>query len=221
MQPAIDENKLNDLLGRAIVDFGAVSLAPLVLIGDRLGLYRALGDEGPLTSAELAVHTGQVKVTAGGTTALNSITITGDPSTARTLWRLGDWDGTPRGFKNAELMTYAHPSDGRAARWTGDVTLGSGDPTATFPAYLWRDVNDGVRVYFKLTAAQAAAAHTLRIGVTDAFSNGRPRVSVNEWVSAIPAAPKQPSTRSLTTGSYRGNNHTFTFSVPAGMWSPT
>ena len=58
MQPAIDENKLNDLLGRAIVDFGAVSLAPLVLIGDRLGLYRALGDEGPLTSAELAVHTG-------------------------------------------------------------------------------------------------------------------------------------------------------------------
>ncbi|MDG5802931.1 rhamnogalacturonan lyase B N-terminal domain-containing protein [Streptomyces ossamyceticus] len=167
---------------------------------------------------ELAVHTRQVTVTAGGSTALNTLTITGDPSAARTLWRLGDWDGTPRGFKNAELMTYAHPSDGRAAKWTGDVTLGGGDQAATFPAYVWQDVNNGVRVYFKLTAEQAAAAHTLRIGVTDAFSNGRPRVTVNEWVSPVPAPPRQPSTRSLTTGSYRGNNHMFTFQVPASAW---
>ncbi|WP_328839932.1 rhamnogalacturonan lyase B N-terminal domain-containing protein [Streptomyces europaeiscabiei] len=167
---------------------------------------------------ELAVHTREVKVTAGGSTALNSITITGDPSTAKTLWRLGDWDGTPGGFKNAELMTHAHPSDGRAAKWTGNVTLGAGDPVASFPAYIWQDVNDGIQVFFKLTAAQAAAAHTLRIGVTDAFAGGRPRVSINDWVSPIPAAPKQPSTRSLTTGSYRGNNHTFTYSVPASAW---
>ncbi|MDX3688846.1 rhamnogalacturonan lyase B N-terminal domain-containing protein [Streptomyces europaeiscabiei] len=167
---------------------------------------------------ELAVHTREVKVTAGGSTALNSITITGDPSTAKTLWRLGDWDGTPGGFKNAELMTHAHPSDGRAAKWTGNVTLGAGDPAASFPAYIWQDVNDGIQVLFRLTAAQAAAAHTLRIGVTDAFAGGRPRVSINDWVSPIPAAPKQPSTRSLTTGSYRGNNHTFTYSVPASAW---
>ncbi|KFG01550.1 rhamnogalacturonan lyase B N-terminal domain-containing protein [Streptomyces europaeiscabiei] len=167
---------------------------------------------------ELAVHTREVKVTAGGSTALNSITITGDPSTAKTLWRLGDWDGTPGGFKNAELMTHAHPSDGRAAKWTGNVTLGAGDPVASFPAYIWQDVNDGIQVFFRLTAAQAAAAHTLRIGVTDAFAGGRPRVSINDWVSPIPAAPKQPSTRSLTTGSYRGNNHTFTYSVPASAW---
>ncbi|WP_327723810.1 rhamnogalacturonan lyase B N-terminal domain-containing protein [Streptomyces europaeiscabiei] len=167
---------------------------------------------------ELAVHTREVKVTAGGSTALNSITITGDPSTAKTLWRLGDWDGTPGGFKNADLMTHAHPSDGRAAKWTGNVTLGAGDPAASFPAYIWQDVNDGIRVFFRLTAAQAAAAHTLRIGVTDAFAGGRPRVSINDWVSPIPAAPKQPSTRSLTTGSYRGNNHTFTYSVPASAW---
>ncbi|KOU55310.1 rhamnogalacturonase B precursor [Streptomyces sp. MMG1533] len=167
---------------------------------------------------ELAVHTGTVKVTAGGATSLHSITVTGDPSAARTVWRLGDWDGTPGGFKNAELMTYAHPSDGRAAKWTGNVTIGSGGEAASFPAYMWKDVNDGILVYFKLTKAQAAAAHTLRVGVTDAFLNGRPRVSVNDWVSAIPSAPTQPSTRSLTTGSYRGNNHTFTFSVPTGAW---
>ncbi|GAA3782677.1 rhamnogalacturonan lyase B N-terminal domain-containing protein [Streptomyces phyllanthi] len=167
---------------------------------------------------ELAVHTREVKVTAGGTTTLNSVTVTGDPSTAKTLWRLGDWDGTPGEFKNAELMTRAHPSDGRAAKWTGNVTIGDGGEAASFPAYLWKDVNDGVLVYFRLTAAQAAAAHTLRIGVTNAFLNGRPRVTVNDWVSAVPAAPRQPSTRSLTTGSYRGNNHTFTFSVPKSAW---
>ncbi|MDQ1044436.1 rhamnogalacturonan lyase B N-terminal domain-containing protein [Streptomyces sp. V4I2] len=167
---------------------------------------------------ELAVHTGTVKVTAGGTTSLHTITVTGDPSTARTLWRLGDWDGTPGGFKNAELMTYAHPSDGRAAKWTGNVTIGGGGEAASFPAYMWKDVNDGILVYFKLTEAQAAAAHTLRVGVTDAFANGRPRVTVNDWVSPLPSAPTQPSTRSLTTGSYRGNNHTFTFNVPTSAW---
>ncbi|MFJ4428231.1 rhamnogalacturonan lyase B N-terminal domain-containing protein [Streptomyces bobili] len=167
---------------------------------------------------ELAVHTRSVKVTAGGATALNSISITGAPSTARTLWRLGDWDGTPGEFKNAELMTYAHPSDARAAKWTGNVTLGGGDEAASFPAYMWKEVNDGVQVFFRLTKEQAAAAHTLRVGVTDAFAGGRPRVTVNDWVSPVPAAPSQPSTRSLTTGSYRGNNHVFTFNVPATAW---
>ena len=167
---------------------------------------------------ELAVHTESVKVTAGGTTSLHTLSITGDPSAASAVWRLGDWDGTPGEFKNAELMTYAHPSDGRAAKWTGNVTIGSGSEAASFPAYVWKDVNDGILVYFKLTEAQAAAAHTLRVGVTDAFAGGRPRVTVNDWVSAIPTAPTQPSTRSLTTGSYRGNNHTFTFNVPSSAW---
>ncbi|WP_340381476.1 rhamnogalacturonan lyase B N-terminal domain-containing protein [Streptomyces sp. SS7] len=167
---------------------------------------------------ELAVLTRQVQVTAGSTTGLHTLTITGDPSTARTVWRLGDWDGTPGEFKNARLMTYAHPSDARAAKWTGNVTIGGADPAPSFPAYLWKDVNDGVLVYFRLTKEQAAAAHTLRIGVTDAFAGGRPRIAVNDWVSAVPAAVAQPSTRSLTTGSYRGNNHTFTYHVPATAW---
>jgi ubiquinone/menaquinone biosynthesis C-methylase UbiE len=53
----INEDTLNGLLGRAIVDFGATSMAPLVVIGDRLGLYRGLA-EGAVTSAELAARTG-------------------------------------------------------------------------------------------------------------------------------------------------------------------
>jgi rhamnogalacturonan endolyase len=170
---------------------------------------------------ELAVHTTSVTVTAGATTTLNTLTIpsSNDPGNASAIWRIGDWNGTPSGFKNAELMTYAHPSDARAASWTGNVVIGSGSETSAFPCYLWKDVNSGIIVYFKLTAAQAAAAHTLRIGVTTAFSNGRPQVVVNDaWTSAIPSPPAQPSTRSLTCGSYRGNNHTFTYSIPASAW---
>ncbi|WP_020133627.1 rhamnogalacturonan lyase B N-terminal domain-containing protein [Streptomyces sp. 351MFTsu5.1] len=171
--------------------------------------------------SELAVHTTSVTVTAGGTTTLNSIAIpsSNDPSNASAIWRINDWTGTPSGFKNADLMTYAHPSDARAAAWTGNVVIGSGTETSAFPCYLWKDVNSGLLVYFRLTAAQAAAAHTLRIGVTTAYANGRPQVVVNDtWTSAIPSPPTQPSTRSLTNGSYRGNNHTFTYSVPASAW---
>lgn len=53
-----DEQKLHELLGRALVDMGAVSNAPLVLLGEELGLYQTLADHDPLTSAELAKHTG-------------------------------------------------------------------------------------------------------------------------------------------------------------------
>ncbi|MFF4396391.1 rhamnogalacturonan lyase B N-terminal domain-containing protein [Streptomyces sp. NPDC001480] len=170
---------------------------------------------------ELAVHSTSATVSAGATTTLNTITVpsSNDPGNATAIWRIGDWNGTPSGFKNADLMTYAHPSDVRAAAWTGNVVIGSGSETSAFPCYLWKDVNSGIVVYFKLTAAQAAAAHTLRIGVTTAYANGRPQVVVNDtWTSAIPSPPSQPSTRSLTVGSYRGNNHTFTYSVPASAW---
>lgn len=58
MHSPIDEDSLNTLLGRVVVDIGAVSIAPLVLIGEQLGLYAALAEHGALTPAELAGHTG-------------------------------------------------------------------------------------------------------------------------------------------------------------------
>ena len=48
-QQTIDEQVLGDLVGRALGDFGATLGAALVVIGDRLGLYRGLADLGPLT----------------------------------------------------------------------------------------------------------------------------------------------------------------------------
>jgi SAM-dependent methyltransferase len=54
----INEEALNGLLGRAITDFGATSLAALVVIGDRLGLYRVLATGGALTASDLAHRSG-------------------------------------------------------------------------------------------------------------------------------------------------------------------
>jgi SAM-dependent methyltransferase len=54
----IDQHKLQDLLGRAIGDFGGTFHAALVVTGDRLGLYKALAGADPMTPAELAARTG-------------------------------------------------------------------------------------------------------------------------------------------------------------------
>ena len=54
---AIDEVKLNEFLGKAVGDLGAAMSATLMLVGDRLGLYRELA-KGAATPAELAQRTG-------------------------------------------------------------------------------------------------------------------------------------------------------------------
>ena len=59
--PAIDQQKLDNFVGRMLQDLGGAMLVPLVLIGDRLGFYKALRDGGPLTPAELAKRTGTVE----------------------------------------------------------------------------------------------------------------------------------------------------------------
>jgi SAM-dependent methyltransferase len=54
----IDEAKLNEFMGRFVDDLGAALSAALVVIGDRLGLYRAMADGHPVTPEELAGRTG-------------------------------------------------------------------------------------------------------------------------------------------------------------------
>lgn len=54
----IDEARLTEFVGRFAQDLGAVLHAATVLVGDRLGLYRAMGDGQPVTPAELAQRTG-------------------------------------------------------------------------------------------------------------------------------------------------------------------
>jgi SAM-dependent methyltransferase len=53
----LDTNKLQPLLGTVVNELGAASNAALVILGDKLGLFRALAT-GTMTSAELAKKTG-------------------------------------------------------------------------------------------------------------------------------------------------------------------
>jgi SAM-dependent methyltransferase len=55
---AIDSTKLKEFVGRAVADIAAGMSAVLVVLGDRLGLYRTMAGAGPLTPAQLAQKTG-------------------------------------------------------------------------------------------------------------------------------------------------------------------
>jgi len=54
---SINEDRLEELIEAATTDIGAIAYAPLAVIGDRLGLYDALAEHGPLTASELADRT--------------------------------------------------------------------------------------------------------------------------------------------------------------------
>ena len=53
----IDQDKLTDFLHKFVGDLGATMAAGNVLVGDRLGFYRALAGH-PMLPYELAEHTG-------------------------------------------------------------------------------------------------------------------------------------------------------------------
>jgi SAM-dependent methyltransferase len=54
----IDQGKLEAFMGQAVTDMGAVISAPLFLIGEKLGLYKAMARAGQLSSQEVAERSG-------------------------------------------------------------------------------------------------------------------------------------------------------------------
>jgi rhamnogalacturonan endolyase len=168
-----------------------------------------------LYKQELAVATASVTVGAGTTNTLNLASTESNPAF---VFKLGEWDGTPAGFLNAASIPMMHPTDTRNAAWTNlDLTM-ENNPTAQFPAIQARAENTTLTLRFNLTAAQAAVTHTVRIGITCAYNNGRPKISVNSWQPGNPTASGQPDSRSYTIGTYRGNYALYTYSVPASAF---
>jgi ubiquinone/menaquinone biosynthesis C-methylase UbiE len=55
--PTIDQDRLDAVLGHFVADFGAALSFPLVILGERLGLFRAMAGGEPLTPAEVAERT--------------------------------------------------------------------------------------------------------------------------------------------------------------------
>lgn len=169
-----------------------------------------------LYADELAVATRNVTVTAGTTlTGQNIDSAWFTP--ANPVFRIGTWTGAPTNFKNWANLTVMHPSDTRMASW-GPVTYTVGSSAVSdFPSYQWKEINNPTTVRFTLSSSQVAA-RTVRIGITAAYAGGRPQITVNGWTSPAPAASSQPNSRSLTIGTYRGNNALYTYNVPASAF---
>jgi SAM-dependent methyltransferase len=53
----LDMQKLDTFMGKAVGDLGATLSAALVVIGDELGLFKAMADSGPISSVDLAKRT--------------------------------------------------------------------------------------------------------------------------------------------------------------------
>ena len=54
----LDQEKLQAFVGRIVLDVGTAMRGGLMYIGDRLGIFAALAQSGPVTAAELAQQTG-------------------------------------------------------------------------------------------------------------------------------------------------------------------
>jgi SAM-dependent methyltransferase len=53
----IDQEKLHAFVMKAVGEMGAAMNAALILVGDKVGLYKAMAGAGPMTSSELAAKT--------------------------------------------------------------------------------------------------------------------------------------------------------------------
>ena len=144
----VDEAKLNEFLGQFVADLGATANAAMVVIGHRLGLYRALADAPPVTAAELAQRTGTtpryVTEWLAAQAASGYVTVTGDGRftlTAEQAFALADPDGPlylPGAFVLALASLKAEPRITEAFRTGGGLAWHEQDT----------DVFDGCEQFF-------------------------------------------------------------------------
>ena len=54
----MNEAKLHEFMGKVVTDMGGAWMMAMVLIGDELGLYKAMADGKPITAEALATRCG-------------------------------------------------------------------------------------------------------------------------------------------------------------------
>src|SRR4030095_10418374 len=54
----MDETKLHEFMGKVVTDMGGAWMMAMVLLGDELGLYKAMADGQPIAAEEVARRTG-------------------------------------------------------------------------------------------------------------------------------------------------------------------
>ena len=132
----MNEEKLNELLGTMVNELGAAAVGASVIIGDKLGLFRALAANDGLTSEQLAAQTGTaeryVREWLAGQAASGYITYDGEAGTfhmtAEQAAVLADEDSPvylAGGFYGLESIYASEPTLTEAFRevaWAGAST---------------------------------------------------------------------------------------------------
>lgn len=186
---------------------------------------------------ELAVGVRTVVITAGQTTRADitataiyglrgsNNTFTAFSNSATPIWRIGEWDGTPREFLNGDKITVMHPQDVRLNQWADssgmtNFTIGT-SLTSQWPMAEWKTqvgsapyVDNKNRITFTLNSTQRSQDLTLRIGITRSDSE-RPGVSANGGTTQYGVILSQPDARGVSLGNWRGNNGVYTYNFAA------
>ncbi|KAF4321448.1 hypothetical protein JM18_003332 [Phytophthora kernoviae] len=161
---------------------------------------------------QLAVGTSTVEIEGGGNNPLSlavAYNMTSNP-----IWRIGEWDGTPDGFLNADKIHKMHPSDSRMSPWEPLTFTPGSDEDSAFPMAQFRSANDPITISFSLTGDQAKSPRTLKIGLTLAQVSARSSVSVNDnWTAPVPESVAV-KTRGVTRGVTVGNYKLYEYTIP-------
>lgn len=163
---------------------------------------------------EFLAATTTVAVTAGATATANiAATAAALTGSRTTIFKMGDYDGQPTGFLNADKQLRMHPSDTRMSNWNPGTVASTN--AAALPMAIFKSVNNGQKISFSLDSAISNQA-TLRIATTLAFAGARPQASVNSHSCSAPSAPTAIDSRGVTRGAYRGRGDIYECTIPSG-----
>ncbi len=176
----IDEAKLKEFMGKVVNDLGATESTVLVIIGDKLGLYKAMADSKPVTPAELANRTGTTEryIREWLTNQAAGGYISYDPNTAKytlppeqaialanensPVFSLGGFQGAMAFFRDEPKITEAFRT-GKGVDWGDhDPNLYEGTERFFKPNYIanivssWIPSLDAGKVEEKLKRASGA-----------------------------------------------------------------
>ncbi|KAJ4412041.1 hypothetical protein N0V82_008885 [Gnomoniopsis sp. IMI 355080] len=168
-----------------------------------------------LYQGELLAASKSVTITTGAVTSNIAATNTIITGSRTKIFQLGDYDGQPLGFLNADKQLRMHPSDSRMSSWTpGSIVATASTATAQFPMALFK-ANGAQTLTFTLSSALNVASY-FRTATTLSFAGGRPLVTINSYSCGTPAAPTTIDSRGVTRGAYRGWGDVYTCTIPAG-----
>jgi rhamnogalacturonan endolyase len=147
---------------------------------------------------ELLAGNTTVTVKAGATTTATMTATNPIITEDRTkIFQIGDYDGRPLGFLNADKQQRMHVSDARMDSWSTSTYVVGVSSIDQFPMAIFEDINNNQKIQFTLKSTITTLA-SFRIGTTLSFYWGKPTAKVNDYTCSAFAKPNGSSGRGIT-----------------------